>query len=441
LNSLIIKSVRASGQRLTVDFRCQGQIGKFFREKKFYADYNTIIQDIPEEILVIPFLAAVLPIVWASHAVVYANTVDQTFLRSMEEYKKALQRMYPKLSLRGRLVAKQCPKRTFGSQSKNMMLFSGGVDALATFLRHKKEELTLVFVHGSDIEPDNDIGWAGAIGPIIEFARDNRSPLRTVRSNCMRIIDFLIIRAYEDCIEKGHWWGNVAHGLALIGLCAPLAYVERTGKLYIASSYTSDFSGGWGSHPTLDTAVKWAGTEVIHDGYELSRQDKLFAISNYVKTHAAKVKIRACLSSKVGGNCGRCEKCSRTILGLELAGLDPNKYGFSLEPDTFLNIKQNLLNGGWQFGDDQIFMWSDIKHFAYLKNNVIHPEARSLIRWIENVDVPSLRTARPLGARPWEHKYDFGKKLNPFFLRMPNPVYRLSRKLYFILISHFPFFE
>ena len=137
MNSITVKSVRANGRRLLIDFKCRGQIIKFFEANQFYAEYSTSIQDVPEEILIIPFLAAVLPIAWANHAEIYVDVVDEIFLESMKTYKKALQKMYPKLRLGGRLIMKHTAKHHLSFQSKkNMMLFSGGVDSLATYIRH-----------------------------------------------------------------------------------------------------------------------------------------------------------------------------------------------------------------------------------------------------------------------------------------------------------------
>ena len=432
MNKLVIKSVKTQGSRLIINFKCKGQISKFFQTKQFYADYDIPINNVPEGVLAIPFLSTVLPIVWANNAEIYVNTLDEKFLESMSEYKKALQKLYPKLRLGGKLIVKHTSKSHPVIQSKNMMLFSGGVDAHVTFIRHLDEHLTLVSIHGGDIEPDNHIAWKGAIFPIIKFARNNKCSLRTVRSNFKEMVDFLIIRVYDDCIdEKSGWWGRIMHGLVFLGLCAPISYIEGIEKLYIASSYTSDFSGGWGSHPSLDNTVRWAATEVIHDGYELSRQEKLFVLEEYFKNCNDHFMLRSCWYSEIGGNCGHCEKCSRTILGLELAGLDPNKYGFKIKPDTFLNIKHNLLNGGWYFGDDQLFMWEDIKRHAYLKKNIIHPEARALIDWLQTMDITSFHRASALSEKLYKH--DLGKKLNPLFMREPDPIYRISKKAFFLI--------
>ncbi len=431
----MVKSVKADGKRLSIDFECKGQMGKFFRTNRFYADYNTSVEDVPEEFLVIPFLGAVLPIIWANNAEIHVDEIDGIFLQSMDAYKKSLQKLYPKLSLGGKLVAEHASKRKVNSQTKSMMLFSGGVDSLATYIRHRNEHPTLVCVHGGDISLRDSTAWKNSIIPIAEFARDNESPLRTVHSNCREMLDELMLRVFDDYVaEPSNWWGSVMHGLALLSLCAPLAYVQKTGELYIAATSTSEVTGGWGSHPSLDNSVKWTGTDAIHDGYEVSRQEKLLLISDYAKSGNGQVKLRCCFDSP-GGNCGHCEKCSRTIIGLELAGLDPNNYGFKVEATTFSRIKRELLNGRWIIGEDQMFMWEDIKRHAYLKDNVVHPEAKSLVQWLENVDVSSLRT-----KSEQVRSHGFARKLIPFLEFLPAPLYRIARNYYSFCVEVLPIF-
>lgn len=58
MNSLTVKSVKANGSHLAIDFECRGNISEFLQTNQFYADYDTSIQAVPEEILVMPFLAA-----------------------------------------------------------------------------------------------------------------------------------------------------------------------------------------------------------------------------------------------------------------------------------------------------------------------------------------------------------------------------------------------
>ena len=77
------------------------------------------------------------------------------------------------------------------------------------------------------------------------------------------------------------WWGSVQHGLALNGVVAPLAQKKGYENIFIASSYTDNIKITWGSTPEIDNNISWASTRVIHDGYELKRQDKLSFIVNF----------------------------------------------------------------------------------------------------------------------------------------------------------------
>ncbi|RAH95678.1 hypothetical protein DLJ53_34110 [Acuticoccus sediminis] len=44
-------------------------------------------------------------------------------------------------------------------------------------------------------------------------------------------------------------------------------------------------------------------------------------------------------------NCCACEKCVRTILGIEAAGFDPCNFGFNLTPQKSRQIAQKIKNG------------------------------------------------------------------------------------------------
>ena len=60
-------------------------------------------------------------------------------------------------------------------------------------------------------------------------------------------------------------------------------------------------------------------------------------------------------------NCSRCEKCSRTIVGLALEGIDPNLCGFTVDDRTFKHIRQKLRLRQLRFLDKKSGMWSDIQ--------------------------------------------------------------------------------
>src|SRR5208337_3123909 len=115
-------------------------------------------------------------------------------------------------------------------------------------------------------------------------------------------------------------------------------------------------------------------------------------IAGYIKNEYNSLYIRSCWASDKGNNCSKCEKCSRTIIGLELAGINPNDHGFSIEADTFANIKENLMNGKWIFSYDEQYMWNDIKGHAYYAGAFPHPEAEDLVNCLLNSNIRAAKS-------------------------------------------------
>jgi hypothetical protein len=58
--------------------------------------------------------------------------------------------------------------------------------------------------------------------------------------------------------------------------------------------------------------------EVIHDGAEASRTEKI--VRRIAGSALALETLNVCWEGEPGRNCGACDKCLRTMIGLELAG-------------------------------------------------------------------------------------------------------------------------
>jgi len=130
MNELKIKSVEANGNNLRVHFECNGLVGRFFKNDVFFSKYDTSIDGVPESILVIPFLATCLPVVWASKADLYVETIDEEFLNALKNIKNSFQNFYPKIDFGGNIHIDKILKSSVNGYLKSMMLFSGGVDSL-----------------------------------------------------------------------------------------------------------------------------------------------------------------------------------------------------------------------------------------------------------------------------------------------------------------------
>lgn len=420
MNSLKITGVEVAKNKLRVDFDCAGLVGRFFTNRLFFSEYDTSIEEVPEAISVIPFLATCCPIVWASRADLFVETVDETFLNALRTVKKSLQNFFPKIGFGGNIYADKIVKFDLNGYSKRMMLFSGGIDSLTTYIRHRPENPILASVHGIDVDLDNHEAWNKVIKSIQCFSSRAKFRLMTIRSNFRKMSDNLMLTSYYKRHIVWDWFGTVMHGLALLGLCAPITYTEKIGKLYIASSISSEFSKPWGSHPDIDNNVRWAGTTVEHDGYELSRQEKIGVIAEYIRKEDPELYIRSCVQSTKGVNCSVCEKCSRTITGLEMVGIDPNRHGYNVNPDTFRLIREKLSSGTFTFDDCEQYMWLDLQRHGDLDRDFPHSEAKDLVKWLLTVDIEKIK--------PKSHMSEY---IIPYLKYFPDPIFRIMRHAHY----------
>jgi hypothetical protein len=77
-----------------------------------------------------------------------------------------------------------------------------------------------------------------------------------------------------------------------------------------------------GSHPLTDPLWSTEGTEIVHEGAEVGRADKVAKIA---ENPAALACLMVCANS-VTSNCGRCEKCLRTMIALRALGVSTTAF-------------------------------------------------------------------------------------------------------------------
>ena len=181
--------------------------------------------------------------------------------------------------------------------------FSGGVDSFYTALKHKDEISALVFVHGFDLPLANADLRASVSRALRAAATELGKPLIEVQTN---------VRTFS---ERQVPWSEY-HGSALASVALLLA--PMFGRVYIPASFPYSYLEPWGSHPLLDPLWRTEDLEIIHDGCEATRVEKVRSI---VASETALRWLRVCWEAPGGAyNCGRCEKCLRTMVNLEIAG-------------------------------------------------------------------------------------------------------------------------
>lgn len=349
------------GKKIIYDYEYDKTIAKFFSSKEtFFVEFDIDVSDTPLSIAVVPFLANVLPIAWFAGFDVHVDETDAAFMQGMEIIRKQLQsgNTFADLS-KSKLHFKKSVNNEYQA-SRTAMLFSGGVDAYATYFRHFDEKCDLITIHGADVELEDVSQWNRVV------ALNENEPL--LAENAKFYITSNIRTFYTHHVDllmpNVNWWWKVQHGLALNSVVAPLAYVRKYRTLYIASTFTNAIQIDLGSMPEIDNNIQWGSTRVSHDCYDLNRQAKVDLIIKSTKKIGRNINIRVCYSLlNKGVNCSHCEKCSRTIIALIVAGANPNDYGFTTSATIYDRLFQDL-KGGFHAQAIQ-HLWQEILEKSY----------------------------------------------------------------------------
>ena len=415
MSALTIETVDVEANRLTCTVSVTGTVSRFLADDTMWVRYDRSIESVPEGVAPIPVLAQLLPVAWAAGADVTVPVLDERFAEAIPRVRRALCEMHD--FLEGGSVTVERRERYDPDHDDGCgLLFTGGVDSTASYVRHQDREPTLIAIRGWTITPDerDDDAWEAMRSRLTTFAERRSLETAFVESNMLRFLDHPLLLAHYKRHVDGAWYSSVGHGLGLTGLCAPLAYVGGMADLYVAATHWEGIDLAWGSRPDVDDAVAWSGTDCHHDGYHLTRQERIDRIAAYVDASSTPLSLHTC-NERFDTNCGRCEKCYRTAVGLRLAGVDPNELDYRFDDADYDAIRRAFENGDWVIGEDERYMWEDIQDRAREVEPETGPE-RSFFEWITDVDFADCsRTTRP----PLHHRM-----LRAGARSMPPSVYR-----------------
>jgi len=180
--------------------------------------------------------------------------------------------------------------------------FSGGVDSFYTFLSLRKELTHTIFMAGFDM-PANLVESIGElIGSFSTMMQESGIEFIAGSTN---------IRMFVNAVD----WTN-AHGPALIATA--LFFKHRLSDFYIPSSYKEGAYPNWGTHPDLDPLLSSESMNIVHHGSHVNRVQKLKLVAQAPMSYD---RLRVCWIQDIGlRNCGRCEKCVRTQIALDIVG-------------------------------------------------------------------------------------------------------------------------
>ena len=251
-----------------------------------------------------PFLAAaLLPAMKLGAPLRVEGTVSPHTLRHVMRLQEMFSAIHPAFHCIP--IEATAQPRPAGSAGRGSgCFFSGGVDSSHTVLKHKDEISHLIFVRGFDIRPDSQLLYNRIAGPIHQAAVELGKPLIEVETNLRELLD-----PYTD-------WALQAFGTALASVVHLLS--PQFQSVYYAGGrhYAESRRGGINTVITLLWSIP--DIEMIDDGRDVTRHQKVVQLA---QSEQAMRWLRVCWEN-LGGeyNCGRCDKCTLTMISLSIAG-------------------------------------------------------------------------------------------------------------------------
>ena len=200
-------------------------------------------------------------------------------------------------------------------------LFSGGIDALAMVRdnhlnfksdhpRHIKDG---ILVYGVlEGENEYDPSFQNVVNAVEKMANNAGIELIQVYTNAYA--------HFRDLDPDFSFWRFEYHGSFLAAIAH--AFAPRLSYASIASTYDFANLEPWGSHPLLDPLYSTTNLKVRHENAALSRLEKTQLVGEW---DVALKHLRVCNEkesySQGNYNCGKCEKCVRTMTAFLSLGL------------------------------------------------------------------------------------------------------------------------
>lgn len=289
-----------------------------------------------------PWLACLLPLaVTLKEPLELALPVDPGLREGADALMQVWRGWYPGVTEPVPIEADLLPAGTPDLAARNATFFSGGLDSFYTLLRHEPGGDAhhrialddLITIWGFDIPLEDRAAFERLSVRNEAIAAATRKSLVTIATN----------------LRESSWqrtnWGRLgqAPALAAVGL----ALENRFQRVLLPSSIPYRSSKPWGTHPLVDPLLSTTRLAFRDDGAVARRVMKAQAVAG---SDLAMRELRVCWMGRSDTNCGRCEKCLRTLTMFELLGLRDRCVSFpadawSVEALGALRLRQDLDRG------------------------------------------------------------------------------------------------
>ena len=386
---IILTKIERKGRLVNFHFSMSRELEKYFTTSTLFVEYDRDVSNVPESVLSIPFVSCMLAFSWVLDCNLWVREIDKTFYDSVPRIREAYREIYDHFPLKGRFVPAILTHNDLldneASQSNAVLLFSGGADCQATFIRQLSKSPVLCNIQGwYNSLDDKDEAADADVRDISSFAEEYHVPTCFVRSNFARVFSGEFDRRFKKVIGDSMWHGFL-HSMAFIGIAIPIAFQAGIQEILIASSLTIGLNFYCASNLTTDSEFCFAGKGyTTHDGFELNRQGKMEVIVKHQLSTGKPYFMRVC--SFNDHNCCECEKCFRTILGIVAEGGDIRNFGFNIQGSLKDHWEDVLCRnaGLMSFKSEQFIHWPHIKKRMLENYDII--EDKEFVDWFLSFD-------------------------------------------------------
>mgnify|MGYP007042436634 CR=1 FL=1 len=225
------------GRRLIFTLNVRGPARDALLSDALWVEYDVRIAEIPLSLLTIPCVSSLATLAWATGCKVSVQQIDEAFARSLFHVRDAFKRFYPKLPFSGTLRGQRVTNDYAADAAA--LLFSAGVDSIASYLRYRHLRPSLLTFFGGDISLTEEALRSLARRRIARFAAEEKIGFWAVTSNARFLLDETYLNRNLRALLGGNdWWGGFSHGIVQLGVCAPICALDGVGRLVIASTHT-----------------------------------------------------------------------------------------------------------------------------------------------------------------------------------------------------------
>jgi len=215
--------------------------------------------------------------------------------------------------------------------SRAALFMSGGIDSLAALKlnRDRYPETHPGYIKDCLLVHGFDIGGVIARGMKYHVFDRAKQAMAQIAADTQVALIPVYTNIRHLCDDRDLWLTRF-FGAVLAAVAH--AFDRRISLAYIGSSYDLPNLAPCGSHPLLDPEYSSHDLKIRHRDLEVPRIDKIRSIADW---DIGLNNMRVCLANvKDRLNCGKCEKCVRTMLGLEAAGVLSKMTSFDGDPVT-----------------------------------------------------------------------------------------------------------